>query len=74
MSLARMARAVAVANGRNFVTPEDIQSVAVPSLGHRLLLRPGTGFVEGGPESVVAELLQLVPVPLTDEVTTSPAS
>jgi MoxR-like ATPase len=74
MSLARMARAIAVANGRNFVTPEDIQSVAVPSLGHRLLLRPGTGFVEAGPESVVAELLQLVPVPLADEVTTNPAS
>jgi MoxR-like ATPase len=74
MSLAKMARSIAVASGRNFVSPEDIQAVAVPSLGHRLLLRPGTEFVEAGPESVVAELLQLVPVPLADEVTTNPAS
>jgi hypothetical protein len=39
-----------------------------------LLLRPGTEFVEAGPESVVAELLQLVPVPLADEVTANPGS
>ena len=74
MSLVRMARAVAVANGRHFVNPEDIQAVAGPSLAHRLLLRPGTDLVEAGPESVVAELLQVVPVPHADEVTTNPAS
>jgi MoxR-like ATPase len=74
MSLVRMARAIAVANGRPFVNPEDIQAVAGPSLAHRLLLRPGTDLVEAGPESVVAELLQVVPVPLADEVTTNPAS
>ena len=66
MSLVRMARAMAVANGRNYVNPEDIQAVAGPSLAHRLLLHPGTEFTEAGPESVVAELLQLVPVPLAD--------
>jgi len=74
MSVVRMARAVAVANGRNYVNPEDIQAVAGPALAHRLLLHPGAEFAEGGPEAVVAELLHLVPVPLADGVTAHPAT
>jgi MoxR-like ATPase len=74
MSVARMARAIAVAEGRGYVNPEDIQAVVGPSLSHRLLLRPGTEFAAAGPDAVIAELLQRVPVPLADEVATSPAS
>ena len=40
MSLVRMARAIAVANGRNYVNPEDIQAVAGPALAHRLAAPP----------------------------------
>ena len=74
MSVVRMARAIAVANGRNYVNPEDIQAVAGPAMAHRLLLHPGAEFAEGGPEAVVAELLHLVPVPLADGVTAPPAT
>jgi len=73
MSVVRMARAMAVANGRNYVNPEDIQAVAGPALAHRLLLQPGTEFAEGGPESVVAELVHLVPVTLGDGASAYPA-
>jgi MoxR-like ATPase len=51
-----------VANGRSYLTPGDVQRVAVPVLGHRLLLHPGTEVVGAGPESIVDDLLQLVPV------------
>ena len=33
-------RAWAWLNGRNFVTPDDVQTMAVPTLSHRLALRP----------------------------------
>lgn len=66
-SLANAARAVAVAKGRTYVTPSDIQEVAVPTLAHRLVLRPGAELQVGGTEPVVAELLERVPLPPLDD-------
>ena len=35
-----MAKAVAMLKGRDFVTPEDVQTVFVDTVSHRLLLAP----------------------------------
>jgi MoxR-like ATPase len=56
-------RANAAMTGRNFVTPDDIKSMAVPVLEHRLILRPefeieGLGVVE-----VIQKILQEIAVP-----------
>jgi MoxR-like ATPase len=40
IALLRMAKARAVARGRDFVLPEDVQDVAVAVLSHRVLLAP----------------------------------
>ena len=37
----RVSAALAVASGRAFITPDDVQEAAVPTLAHRLLLHPG---------------------------------
>ena len=66
LSVLRAARAVAVAGGRHYVTPDDIQAVAGAALAHRLLLHAGNEAAGGVPESVVAEVLELVPAPLLD--------
>jgi MoxR-like ATPase len=65
-SLAAAARAMALAAGRTYVTPADVQEVAVPTLAHRLVLRPGAELQVGAAESVVAELLERVPLPPLD--------
>jgi len=39
-SLIMASRASAAVSGRDFVTPDDIQSHGVPVLEHRLILRP----------------------------------
>jgi MoxR-like ATPase len=57
------ARAAAALQGRDFVTPDDIKSLAVPVLEHRLILRPeyeieGLTVVE-----VIQKILQDVAVP-----------
>jgi MoxR-like ATPase len=62
MALVRAARAVAVAGGRSYITPADVQEVAAAVLAHRLLLQPGTELATAGPESIVEELVRMVPV------------
>ena len=55
-----MARAKAALAGRDFVTPEDVQAVAVPTLA----LPPARAVVRRvRTEDVVAELLEQVPAP-----------
>ena len=71
LSLLRAARAVAVAGGRDYVTPDDIQAVAGPALAHRLLLHAGNEAAGGVSESVVREVLDLVPAPLLERVVPS---
>ena len=56
-------RALAAIQGRDFVTPDDIKSMSVPVLEHRLILRPefeieGLSVVE-----VIQEILQEMVVP-----------
>ena len=72
LALARAARAMAVAAGREYVAPDDVAVAAGPTLGHRLLLRPGTEAAGAGAEQVVAELVEVVPVPLEQPVAAGP--
>jgi MoxR-like ATPase len=53
-----------VAAGRDFVTPDDVQEAAGPTLAHRLLLRPGVEVTGNEPVSLLAEITASVPVPL----------
>ena len=43
LALVKLARCRAALAGRDFVTPDDVKSVAVPALAHRLVLRPSSG-------------------------------
>jgi len=67
LALVRVASALAVASGRSFVTPDDVQEAAVPSLAHRLLLHPGVEVSGGEGEALVAEITSSIAVPLRDE-------
>jgi len=61
--MVRAAKAVAATEGRDFVLPEDVQSVIGPALGHRIVLEP-SAEVEGiGPEHAIEEVVRAVPVP-----------
>jgi MoxR-like ATPase len=42
LALLLVARALAVLDGRDFVTPEDVKSIAVSALAHRITLNPQT--------------------------------
>ena len=50
--------------GRAHVVPDDIKSMAVPVLAHRLQLRGGLGAPsEGAIEALLEALVETVPVP-----------
>jgi MoxR-like ATPase len=67
LALVRVSAALAVAEGRNFVTPDDVQEAAGPCLAHRLLLRPGVEVDGHEAQALVAEVTASVAVPLRDD-------
>ncbi|NKY47116.1 AAA family ATPase [Nocardia cerradoensis] len=58
------ARALAWLNGRAFVTPDDVKTVAVTVLRHRLQLRPEAELDGVTGDGVMSSLLAAVPVPV----------
>jgi MoxR-like ATPase len=63
LALMKLARARAALSGRDFVTPDDVKSVAVPALGHRIILRPELWVQDVRGDDVVEECLNTVPTP-----------
>jgi MoxR-like ATPase len=63
LSLQRAAQARALVTGREFVVPDDIKALAVPTLAHRLQLAPEAALAGTSRSQIVAEILDRVPVP-----------
>ena len=63
LHLLRAARAYAATEGRDFVVPDDVQSLAEPVLAHRLLPTAEAQIARRDTELVVAEIVDRVPVP-----------
>jgi len=63
IALIRAARAAALLAGRDFVTPDDIKSVALPALRHRLLLAPELELEGHTTDQVLTSLLAGVEAP-----------
>ncbi|MGB6453756.1 MAG: MoxR family ATPase [Streptosporangiaceae bacterium] len=66
LALTQLARAQALVRGRDFVIPDDIKSIAVPALAHRITLRPELWVRQVKSDDVVADLLNGVPTPQTN--------
>ena len=64
IALLRLAKARALVERRGFVTPEDVQAVSVPVLGHRLILVPEARSAGLAAEDVVREAIEGTPVPV----------
>ncbi len=72
LALLKLSRARAALDGRDFVTPEDVKSVAVPALSHRLMLKPELWVQRVRPEDVVREVLETVPTPAAEDLAAPP--
>jgi MoxR-like ATPase len=63
-ALMRASRVLAAAQGRDDVLPDDVKSLTVPVLGHRLILSPDAQLREETVEGVIERIVTRVKVPL----------
>ncbi len=64
MALYRASQALAAMRGRSFVLPDDVKYLAPFVLTHRLVISPQTRLRGRTPETVLAEIIESVPVPV----------
>ncbi|MEU4093920.1 MoxR family ATPase [Streptomyces sp. NPDC026673] len=62
-ALLATARAWAWLTGRDYVIPDDVKALALPTLRHRIQLRPEAEMEGTTPDSVISSILARVPVP-----------
>jgi MoxR-like ATPase len=63
ITLLLTSKALAAIRGRDFVTPDDVKTMARPALRHRLLLRPESEIEGYTADRIVEGVLQAVEVP-----------
>lgn len=63
LSLMRMAKGMAYINGKDFVTPEEVQSVIAEVLGHRIRLSREAAANGFDIRTALSEILKTVPTP-----------
>ena len=63
LALTRVAQALALVDGLDYVTPDHVRALAQPVLAHRLALDPQAKFSGLSAAGVVAEILARLPVP-----------
>src|SRR5215213_759897 len=64
IALLRIAKARALAEGRDYATADDVKTVAAPVLSHRLILAPDARASGVEPADLVREVLERTPVPV----------
>ncbi len=63
LALMKAAQALAVFDGLDFVTPDQIQEMASPVIAHRLSLEPQAKFSGLSAAGIVADIVKKIPVP-----------
>ena len=63
LALMKVAQAAALLDGQPFVSPEQIQEMAVPVIAHRLILDPQARFSGLTAAAVVGDVIKRIPVP-----------
>jgi MoxR-like ATPase len=64
IALLRVAKARALSERRDYVTPDDVKAIAAPVLAHRLILAPEARSAGLSPADLVADALSHTPVPV----------
>ncbi|MFA5771332.1 MAG: MoxR family ATPase [Thermoplasmata archaeon] len=62
-ALFKLSRSLAALNGRDYVTPDDVKSVAPAGLKHRLILKPEPKIRGVTGDDILTKILKEVPVP-----------
>src|SRR5581483_6257655 len=63
LALFKTSQALAAINGRDYVLPDDIKTMANPALAHRIIINPASRMKDFASDMVVDEALRTVTVP-----------
>jgi MoxR-like ATPase len=63
MAILKTGKAIAALRGRDFVTPDDIQTVCLPVLNHRIILSPEKEMEGVTIDSVIKDIIKKIEVP-----------
>ncbi len=63
LALFQTARARAALQQRDFVLPDDIKALAVPTLAHRIIISPSARIKNISAETILREIMETIPVP-----------
>jgi MoxR-like ATPase len=63
LGLLHASKAIAAFGGRDYVTPDDVKTVAAPVLRHRIVLKPEAELDGLRSDDIVQRILGSVPVP-----------
>ena len=63
IALLQCSKACAAYEGRDYVIPEDIKKMAIPTLRHRIILKPELELEGTQPQQVLADILSKIKVP-----------
>jgi MoxR-like ATPase len=66
LALFKTAQALAVLRGRDFVIPDDVKTLAIPTLVHRLIVRPESALRGYTAMRILSDLLQKTPLDIGD--------
>jgi len=64
IALFKSAKALALINSRNYVTPDDVRELAVDVLAHRLILSPKGKSTLGTAEAVIEDVVRNTAIPM----------
>ena len=64
LSLMKTAKALALFDGYEFVTPEHIQEIAVSVIAHRMVMDPQARFSGKTAQGIVEDILKTIPAPV----------
>lgn len=63
ITLMKASQALALMEGADFVTPDHIQELAIPTIAHRLVLDSGSQYSGSQAAQILLEIIQDIPVP-----------
>ena len=66
LGLSYAAQSLAAIRGRDYVIPDDVKLLAVPSLAHRLIVRTEARLKGRSSEDIITEILSTLPVPVEE--------
>ena len=64
LSLTKISKAIAVINGRDFVTPDDIKFVTRDVLAHRIILKMEYELEQTDPDQIISEIIEKIEPPI----------